>query len=339
MDHQKRSLRLGAALILCALVLRLGSAGFFRSAADFLGKPNIAAFLIYLETGRKVRFSPSTEPVEVFARESAIPDFAKTVAVTEPAEKALPVFAPQDADTVKFKNNSGRKFDAGALVTEPLQWDLTAGAPAVLILHTHATESYTRQKGEDYQETSAFRTLSEEYNMICVGDHLTELLEGGGVTVLHDRKLHDYPSYNGSYSNARKAITQYLKENPSICMVLDLHRDASGDNKRQMRTVAEVDGKVVGHCGVTNIVGEGEITNVAVLAEYRGRGLAREMLSRLLAEGEVAGITDFTLEVRAGNAAAIHLYESLGFLPEGVRPGFYDNPREDALIMWKRQAG
>lgn len=243
MDHQKRSLRLGAALILCALVLRLGSAGFFRSAADFLGKPNIAAFLIYLETGRKVRFSPSTEPVEVFARESAIPDFAKTAAVTEPAEKALPVFAPQDADTVKFKNNSGRKFDAGALVTEPLQWDLTAGAPAVLILHTHATESYTRQKGEDYQETSAFRTLSEEYNMICVGDHLTELLEDGGVTVLHDRKLHDYPSYNGSYSNARKAITQHLKENPSICMVLDLHRDASGDNKRQMRTVAEVDGK------------------------------------------------------------------------------------------------
>ena len=100
MDHQKRSLRLGAALILCALVLRLGSAGFFRSAADFLGKPNIAAFLIYLETGRKVRFSPSTEPVEVFARESAIPDFAKTAAVTEPAAKAETPVVTEPAQAV-----------------------------------------------------------------------------------------------------------------------------------------------------------------------------------------------------------------------------------------------
>ena len=133
-----------------------------------------------------------------------------------------------------------------------------------------------------------------------------------------------------------------VSDNEAACFSMPWSKNAFYDvltRKEAIYLVAEVDGKVVGHCGVTNIVGEGEITNVAVLAEYRGRGLAREMLSRLLAEGEVAGITDFTLEVRAGNAAAIHLYESLGFLPEGVRPGFYDNPREDALIMWKRQAG
>ena len=242
MDHQKRSLRLGAALILCALLLRLGAAGWFRAAADFLTKPDITAFLIYLETGRKVRFSPSTEPVTEFFRESALPDFAEA-AETKPAEIALPAFAPQDAQTVKFKNNSGRKFDAAALVAEPLQWNLTEAAPAVLILHTHATESYTREKGEDYKETSPFRTLEEAYNMVCVGEHLAELLEAGGITVIHDRQLHDYPSYNGSYSNARRTITQHLKENPSICMVLDLHRDASGSDKKQMRTEAEVDGK------------------------------------------------------------------------------------------------
>jgi len=244
MDHQKRSLRLGAAVILCALLVRLAASGFFRPVADFLAKPDIAALLIYLETGRKVRFSPSEEVLTAFAHESAVPDFAReTIEETQPQEIVLPAFAAQDADSVKFKNNSGRKFDAGELIAQPLRWDLTAGEPTVLILHTHATESYTRGKGENYKESSAFRTLEEDYNMLSVGDRLTELLEAGGITVLHDRNLHDYPSYNGSYSNARKELTRNLKEHPSVCLVLDLHRDASGDLNNQMRTSATVAGE------------------------------------------------------------------------------------------------
>lgn len=101
--------------------------------------------------------------------------------------------------------------------------------------------------------------------------------------------------------------------------------------------VAEVDQKVVGHCGVMKILDEGEITNVAVLPEYRGCKLGQQMLSELLMAGKKIGIVDFTLEVRCGNAAAIHIYEKAGFVSEGIRPDFYDRPREDALIMWKRQ--
>lgn len=243
MDHQGRSLRMGAALILCALLLRLTSSGFFRPAAELFAKPNITAALIYLETGRKVRFSPSTEPLTAFERESATPDFAQTATIaTEPPEEILPAFAPQDAESVKFKNSSGLKFDSAALIAEPLQWDLREGEPAVLILHTHATESYTKEE-EEYEETAAFRTLDEDYNMISVGDHIGTLLEEGGITVLHDRQLHDYPSYNGSYSNARKAIKQHLEDNPSLLLVLDLHRDASGDDQNQMRTLASVEGE------------------------------------------------------------------------------------------------
>ena len=219
MDHQRLSLRIGAAAILCALLLRLCSTGFFRPVAEFFAKPDIAAFLVYLETGRKVRFSPSTEPVAVFANESAVPDFAReTAATTEPPEKVLPVFAPADTENLKFKNSSGLKFDPEELISEPLQWNLAEGEPAMLILHTHATESYTKDDGEDYKETSAFRTLDEHYNMVSVGEHLGSLLEEGGITVLHDRQLHDYPSYNGSYSNARKALKRHLKENPSLAV-------------------------------------------------------------------------------------------------------------------------
>ena len=243
MDHQQRSLRFGAGVIICAMLLRLTATGFFQPVVEFFAKPNIASFLIYLETGRIVRFSQSSDVLEVFAYESALPDFALQLAAAMPEEIVPPVFAASDAEGVEFKNSAGKKFDAGALLTQPLEWDLCAESPAVLILHTHATESYTRSVGEDYKETSAFRTLNEAYNMISVGDYLAELLQAGGISVLHDRQLHDYPSYNGSYNHARKSIEQHLEEYPSICLVLDLHRDASGDTNSQMRTKATVDGK------------------------------------------------------------------------------------------------
>ena len=213
MDHQQWSLRFGTSVIICALLLRLTATGFFQPVAELLAKPNIASLLIYLETGRIVRFSPSSEVLEVFAYESAVPEFALwTVPATEPEEaETQPVFCAADAEEIKFKNGSGLRYDKGALIEQPLQWDLTASEPTVLILHTHTTESYTKVKGETYEETAAFRTLDEAYNMVSVGDHLAQLLTDGGVTVIHDRELHDYPSYNGSYNHARKAMERNLK--------------------------------------------------------------------------------------------------------------------------------
>jgi len=239
MDHQKRSLRAGAAVILCAVAMRLAAGGFFQPVADFLAQPNITSLLIYLETGRIVRFSSSEAPLSVFAAESPQPDFG--VEATEPPE--LPVFSAEDAANVQIKNNSTAKPDVEKLLVSPLSWDLGGDEPTVLILHTHSTESYTKSSGENYKESSAFRTLDEHYNMISIGEHLAKLLEAGGITVLHDRELHDYPSYNGSYNHARKSMEQYLKEYPTIKLVLDLHRDASGNNHNQMVTKAEVDGK------------------------------------------------------------------------------------------------
>ncbi len=100
--------------------------------------------------------------------------------------------------------------------------------------------------------------------------------------------------------------------------------------------VAEKSGNVVGLCGVRNISGEGEITNVSVAADCRGKGIAFDMLEKLILRGKAIGCNDFTLEVRAENIPARGLYEKLGFVNEGTRPGFYDNPKEDAIIYWKR---
>lgn len=107
-------------------------------------------------------------------------------------------------------------------------------------------------------------------------------------------------------------------------------------NENACYLVALVGEEVVASCGLRHIVGEGEITNVVTKNTMRGKGIGRQILLRLLEEGAQLGAEAFTLEVRVSNAPAIHLYESLGFVSEGVRKNFYEEPTEDALIMWKR---
>ena len=235
MNHQNRSLRVGTAAILCAIIFRLGLGTIFQPIGDFLARPAISSLLIYLETGRIVRFSTSSEEIPLFARESATPVFHN------PEEETVPIFSAQDTALVTVKYYCTKNPDLEALMAKPLNWNLVGDTPTVLILHTHGTESYTKSPGESYTESSAFRTLDEGYNMISLGDYLARALEAAGIGVIHDRTLHDYPSYNGSYNAARKSIAAYLEAYPSIQLVLDLHRDASGDNDNQLKTSAMVD--------------------------------------------------------------------------------------------------
>ena len=237
MDLEKQSLRVGAAAVLCAIVLRLAAGGAFQPVIRLFSQPNIASLLIYLETGRIVRFSDSSGDATVFAQASP--------GETEPEEKTAavrPAFTAAEGEKIEVKGVE-TAVDKGGLIGQPLAWDLTGEAPAVLIYHTHATESYTPQPGEDYEESSPYRTLSEHYNMVSIGDRVAELLEAEGVTVVHDRQLHDYPSYNTSYNSSRESVQSYLRQYPSIRLVLDIHRDASGDNSSQMTTSATVDGE------------------------------------------------------------------------------------------------
>lgn len=95
-------------------------------------------------------------------------------------------------------------------------------------------------------------------------------------------------------------------------------------------------GSLVGCCGLWQSFEDADICNVVVAESCRRRGIAERMLLTLMEEGRKRGVLNFTLEVRCGNIPAIRLYEKLGFVTEGVRKGFYRNPKEDALIMWKR---
>ena len=233
MDQQQKSQRLGIWVILFALAVRLTSDGWLQPLLDKLSDPNIQSFLIYIETGRIVRFSSSSG-------ELTNPDGESPGPLGEAA--VLPVFAAQDVASVAVAYACNLRPDLEKLMEAPLTWNLADGQPRVLILHTHTTESYTKS-GETYVESGDWRTLDEDYNMLSVGDAVAALLSAGGISVIQDRELHDYPSYNGSYNHARKAISYYLEKYPTIQLVLDLHRDASGDYTNQMRTLAHVEGQ------------------------------------------------------------------------------------------------
>ena len=234
MKQLNRARRVGITAILCALVLRLWSEGYGQKLLALVTSPQAAAFYIYLETGRDVRFSPT---LPAFS-----PDFMESPpAATLPAtEPTLPSFS--DADGVELYYASKENPDIPSLLSQPLQWNLRSDKPTVLITHTHTTESYTRVD-EPYRESAAWRTEDEQYNMVSIGEIVRGILEANGIPVIHDCQLHDYPSYNGSYTRTRKAIQNYLKENGSIQLILDLHRDAAGEGANQMRTSAIAEGE------------------------------------------------------------------------------------------------
>jgi [ribosomal protein S18]-alanine N-acetyltransferase len=93
--------------------------------------------------------------------------------------------------------------------------------------------------------------------------------------------------------------------------------------------------RVAAFCAFWLVFDEIHINNVAVLPEYRGRGFGTSLMQHVLAEALRLGAKRATLEVRASNAAALRLYERLGFYVAATRRNYYSNPVEDALILWR----
>ena len=101
--------------------------------------------------------------------------------------------------------------------------------------------------------------------------------------------------------------------------------------------VYEKDGEIVGYLGVRRVLEIGFIYNVAVKEKYRRCGIGRALLEELDRLAEKMGLEELTLEVRKSNSAAISLYTKMGYVSDGIRPNFYENPRENAIIMTKRR--
>ncbi len=137
----------------------------------------------------------------------------------------------------------------------------------------------------------------------------------------------------------RKEDLEQVSTMEAACFSMPWSKKSFEENLNRSDAVYVVarDGdKVLGYCGAYVILNEADINQVAVEPLHRKKGVGGKMLAALLEKLRKAGADAVTLEVRKSNEAAIALYESMGFVTEGIRKNFYEKPVEDALIMWKR---
>lgn len=145
------------------------------------------------------------------------------------------------ADGLKINNATNYNVNLDELCTADLAFKLAhSEEPEVLVIHTHTTECFI---GDEMSGESE-RTTNESYNMCAVGDVICDNLESYGIHTVHDKTIHDYPSYQGSYTRALETIEKNLASYPSIKVVLDMHRDAYVySDGSKLRVAQNINGK------------------------------------------------------------------------------------------------
>lgn len=103
--------------------------------------------------------------------------------------------------------------------------------------------------------------------------------------------------------------------------------------------VAEKEDEIVGYCGVVMVQEEGDITNVSVKKEEQNQGIGKLLISKLIEETGAMEIEKLFLEVRESNERAIHVYETAGFVQNGCRKNYYEDPVENAVLMMYEHTG
>ena len=156
-----------------------------------------------------------------------------------------PYTAKNSYKNVYLKNNTDLTVDIKPLLEAKLGFTIEKNSqPQVLILHTHATESFIFHDLDYYTAADSSRTTDQNKNMIALGATVADALNAAGIKTIHDTTLHDHPSYNESYSRAADTICSYLEKYPSIKVVIDLHRDAiAADDTDKVKVTTEIDGK------------------------------------------------------------------------------------------------
>ncbi len=145
---------------------------------------------------------------------------------------------------VRVKNVNDTGINIKKLLGEKADLSITdKSKPAVLIFHTHTTETYQITDRGFYSEDFKPRSNDPSLNTVRVGTAIKEELEKAGYTVIHDTTIYDY-KYNGAYTRSREAVSKHLEEHPEIQIVLDVHRDAIELNDgTKIKPVCEIDGK------------------------------------------------------------------------------------------------
>ena len=134
-------------------------------------------------------------------------------------------------------------------------------APTVLIFHTHTTESYELLNYGWYTTEYVTRSNSPDRNMVRVGTAICEELTKMGIGVVHDTEIHD-TKYTGAYDRSRESITQIMAENPTVKVVIDVHRDAIKQiDGTRIKPTAEINGKKAAQIMIIAGCEDGKVTD------------------------------------------------------------------------------
>lgn len=193
------------------------------------------------------------ETADIIPTPAPTADVLRAFVLSE-VEEDTPVFIPGESETagevlettieggMRIKNETAYFVDPAELLNNGPGISLPAGEAQILIIHTHSSEAYTQAGLDRYTPSDSSRTEDTQFNIVRIGDELTQILTEHGLSVIHDRGIYDYPSYTGSYNRSAAAVEQYLESCPGIQIVLDIHRDALGSDGVVYKTMAEEEG-------------------------------------------------------------------------------------------------
>ena len=188
-----------------------------------------------------------------------LPDDVATQPIPENSGPILELDLHQEQ---MVRNSTQYSINVEGMLNENLKFDMSREGPKVLIVHTHTSEAYMPTAANFYYPSDPDRTEDTRYNVVRVGDEMTQILNDMGVETLHDRSAHDYPSYNGSYKSSLATVEEYLENYPSIQVVIDVHRDAMerADGTR-LRGVTDIDGQKAAQVMIVCGSDEGGLTH------------------------------------------------------------------------------
>ena len=227
--------------------------------------------------------------------------------------------------------NSTQRTDAelaeAAAAGLPFEVELNADEPQVLILHTHATETYQTWDELVYDPDFSARTTDTARNMCAVGDRMTEILNEAGINTVHDTTLHDSPSYTESYARSAQTARSWLEKYPGIKVILDVHRDAieTTDGVR-LKPLCEIEGQDTAQVMIIAGCDNGSTVNLPNWKKNLGFAAAWEAEMETLYPGltrpVLCGYRFYNQDVTTGSLL-IEIGGHANTLTEAVRAGEY----------------
>lgn len=170
--------------------------------------------------------------------------------------------ATSEYDGIYLRNTTlNHQINIEDYLNKQVQAFITANKPTVLIYHTHTTETYELLDRDFYTNERNTRSNNSQENMVRVGEEICKVLEEKGYKTIHDKTVYD-ESVSGAYDRSRAKISGILKDNPSIQIVLDIHRDSiyQKDNSK-VKTVTEIDGRKAAQIMLITGCEDGNVTD------------------------------------------------------------------------------